>query len=100
MSPRVWNKRKGADSPPSGAVLVDRTTRFGNPFRLPKDARSWPVERQRQHLADTFGVYLRQRPALVGAIRAELAGKHLVCWCSPLPCHADILLRVAAGGEP
>ena len=22
----------------------------------------------------------------------ELRGKDLVCWCAPLPCHADILL--------
>jgi hypothetical protein len=34
-------------------------------------------------------------------IRRELAGKDLACWC-PLDvgCHADVLLRVAAGGEP
>ena len=26
---------------------------------------------------------------------APLRGKDLVCWCSPLPCHADVLLRMA-----
>ncbi len=26
---------------------------------------------------------------------AELKGKDLVCWCSPLPCHADFLLEMA-----
>jgi len=25
----------------------------------------------------------------------ELKGKDLVCWCSPLPCHGDILLELA-----
>ena len=25
----------------------------------------------------------------------ELRGKDLVCWCAPLPCHADVLLRLA-----
>jgi hypothetical protein len=25
----------------------------------------------------------------------ELAGKDLVCWCSPLACHADILLTLS-----
>ena len=25
----------------------------------------------------------------------ELRGKDLVCWCAPLPCHADILLELA-----
>ena len=26
---------------------------------------------------------------------SELRGKDLVCWCAPLPCHADILLELA-----
>lgn len=35
----------------------------------------------------------------VDEIRAELAGRDLVCWC-PLdqPCHADVLLELANGG--
>lgn len=35
----------------------------------------------------------------VEEIRAELAGHDLACWC-PLyePCHADVLLEIAAGG--
>lgn len=34
------------------------------------------------------------------AIRAELAGRDLACWC-PLdqPCHADVLLELANGGD-
>lgn len=34
------------------------------------------------------------------ALRAELAGLDLACWC-PLdrPCHADVLLTLANGGE-
>jgi hypothetical protein len=40
-------------------------------------------------------------PYWVSDVRRELAGKNLVCWC-PIgsPCHADVLLRVANGGEP
>jgi hypothetical protein len=26
--------------------------------------------------------------------RHELAGRDLVCWCAPLPCHGDVLLRL------
>ncbi len=26
---------------------------------------------------------------------AELRGEDLVCWCAPLPCHADVLLELA-----
>lgn len=36
-------------------------------------------------------------PSLVD-IRAELGGRHLMCWCRLAdPCHADILLEIANG---
>lgn len=42
----------------------------------------------------------------VAEIRAELAGKNLMCWCpieeangNPVPCHADVLLRIADGKD-
>jgi hypothetical protein len=25
----------------------------------------------------------------------ELRGLDLICWCAPLPCHGDVLLRLA-----
>ncbi len=37
---------------------------------------------------------------LIEAARTELRGKRLGCWCAPLPCHGDVLSRVAEGGEP
>lgn len=38
------------------------------------------------------------RPPTVAQIRAELAGKDLVCWCPPThECHADVLLKLANG---
>lgn len=42
----------------------------------------------------------RREYITVDHVRRELAGKDLCCWC-PLsePCHADVLLRVAAGEE-
>ena len=36
----------------------------------------------------------------VDAIRAELAGKNLACWCKEGdPCHADVLLELANGAS-
>jgi hypothetical protein len=38
------------------------------------------------------------QPPTREAIRAELAGKNLACWCKPgEPCHADVLLALANG---
>lgn len=36
----------------------------------------------------------------VDDVRRELAGRDLACWCKlDQPCHADVLLAVANGGE-
>ncbi|GAA2048442.1 hypothetical protein GCM10009800_40770 [Nocardiopsis rhodophaea] len=102
---RTWR----ADHP--DAVVVSRPTKWGNPFRIEDcGSREASVHQFRRHLQE------RRNPPpgwvdSVGypsdeEIRAELAGHDLACWC-PLPqkgepdlCHAAILLRVAAGGDP
>jgi len=40
-------------------------------------------------------------PPIEDVIRERLVGHDLVCWC-PLdsPCHADVLLALANGGQP
>ena len=97
MTPRVWNLRRGKAGIPKGAVYVGRPSPFGNPYAIdPKR----PREEQEANVLGAFRDLLRADPALVERIRRDLVGKDLVCWCAPLPCHADILLRVAAGGEP
>ena len=35
--------------------------------------------------------WIAQQPALLAAL-GELRGKHLVCWCAPERCHAELLL--------
>ncbi len=61
--------------------------------------------------ADAVGLFrahlLRYPALLIPPIRQHLHGRDLACWCpltdaygNPVPCHADVLLRVAAGEEP
>jgi len=107
---------------PRNAMKVDRTTRFGNPF----DVREYGIELALRLFEDTArGAWLpanvtdvdvptremlheahhrwikRLGGNPVEAIRAELRGKHLACWCAPPArghddrCHAAILLRIA-----
>ena len=88
---RVQLRRTQGWRLPDGAVNVAYPTRWANPYR-PADrsleANAVAVEQYRD--------YLTSRPDLLAAARAELAGKDLACWCDPdLPCHADVLLRVA-----
>ncbi|MBA4766106.1 MAG: DUF4326 domain-containing protein [Porphyrobacter sp.] len=91
------SRRRGWRMPPN-TVKVDRTTRWGNPYA----GGSHLTPEQRAYVTGLFNEYL-QRPDQadeVAAIRDQLRGKNLACWC-PLdgPCHADVLLNIANGEE-
>jgi Domain of unknown function (DUF4326) len=85
--PRVFNKLR--PHPPS-AVLVDRSTVFGNPFKIGRDGN-------RQDVIDKYErwIWMPQRVRLRQRMMRELRGKDLLCWCAPEECHADIILKIA-----
>lgn len=80
---RVLNK--ATDALPEDAVYVGRPTKWGNPYTIGKDGT-------RKEVIEKYRRYLRNSPHLLESLD-ELSGKNLVCWCSPLPCHADILIQ-------
>ena len=75
---------------------------------LADDFRQWitmPTRTDPRSAEESFngctgylGVPYAGRPS-IAEIREALDGKDLACWC-PLdqPCHADVLLSIAAGG--
>lgn len=96
VEPRVLNKRR--DGIPPGAVYVGRPTKWGNPYAIGCHVEGQGRRRMtREDVMVLYAHWLRRQPALMFAARHELRGKDLVCWCAPLPCHADILLEVANG---
>lgn len=72
-------------------VYVGRPGPWGNPFRIGRDGDRAEVIRKYER-------WIRARPELVARARRELRGKVLGCFCAPLPCHGDVLLRIA--GRP
>jgi hypothetical protein len=82
---------------PEGAISVARPTRWGNLFRVGPDAA--PHAAVAAHKAWLFDPTRTVGPTLA-AIRCELSGRDLACWC-PLDqlCHADVLLEIA-NSEP
>lgn len=68
-------------------VYVGRPTKWGNPFVIGRDGT-------REEVIAKYEDYLRNRLDLWMAL-PDLRGKVLACWCAPLPCHADVLLRLA-----
>ncbi len=73
-------------------VLIDRRTKWGNPFRLGADGdRDQVIARYR---ADLWRRIRAGEIALEDL--AELDGCWLACHCDPLPCHGHVLARAAA----
>lgn len=105
MTPRrVQQRRLRGWRKPSGAVSVARGTRWGNPFHVTGKCKCGPNPAV-IHAANNaeavmlFRGYLVRHHGLVDAIRHELRGKSLMCWCKPdEPCHADVLLFIANQG--
>lgn len=99
---------------PAGAVKVDRSTKWGNPFTVAQ-CREAGYRGSDEQLAarcvEAFRVWLgpmwrcnwdgAESEAARGKILDnihELRGRDLACWCPPgLPCHADVLLEIANG---
>ena len=88
--PQVLNKKKDKLSP--GAVYIGRPSKWGNPFIVGKHGTR---EQVIQKYASHIGTMVSE--GLIDI--SELRGKGLVCWCSPLPCHGDILLKLANKGD-
>ena len=88
-NPKVLNKRSLTANPPN-SVYVGRPSPFGNPFPVSKGGRDFAIAE--------FRTVVENDIKFRALIRKELKGKDLICWCAPLPCHADILLEVANKG--
>lgn len=80
-------------------VLIDRTTKWGNPFTHVRNrlTRASFLVATREEAISAYERWLLTQPHLVAAL-PELADKILGCWCRPLACHGDVLIRLANQG--
>ncbi len=87
-----------------GAVKVDRSTMFGNPFVVTHDGITGEVAvaRYRSLLAgeepaetNSHPQDVKHRKEYVWHNIGRLRGKNLACWCDGPWCHADVLLEIA-----
>ncbi|GLZ51074.1 DUF4326 domain-containing protein [Actinomycetospora sp. NBRC 106378] len=100
---RIQLRRAKGWRKPEEAVTVARPSSWGNPFRLGEtvEVGGERVTLDRDLMIALYRRWLVERPELVEKARTELAGHDLACWCAPdEACHADVLLRIAAGGDP
>lgn len=67
-------------------VLIDRTTKWGNPFRI-GDGMT------REKSLFMYRHWICSKAALLADLH-EIRGKILGCWCKPEDCHGDILAEL------
>lgn len=92
--PRVLNRK--FDYVPEDSVYVGRPSKWGNPFCHLEGKGKFFVLTREEAIAKHREWFLSQ-PSLIEAAQKELRGRDLVCWCSPLECHAEVLLEIANG---
>ena len=105
MPRRVQLRRARGWRMPANTLKVDRTTRFGNPFKPEKCGsqanaiachRAWLLGDAARLAALGGRAPGAAKPPTLAEIRRELRGRNLACWCRPgTPCHADTLLELA-----
>jgi len=85
---KVLNKYKDGFQPNS--VYIGRPSKWGNPFTIGRDGT-------REEVIEKYREWLKTQPQLIEAAKRELAGKDLVCFCAPKPCHGDVLVEIVEG---
>jgi hypothetical protein len=92
------------------AKAVTRGTRYGNPYKIGavyRDAfTGGPFIVDEQNCLELYRLYVNGWLAADANWLEPLRGHNLACWCpltdkdgKPVPCHADILLKILSERE-
>ncbi len=109
MARRVQLSRRKGWRMPENTVKVDRTTKWGNPFKVGEDGTAAECVELYRVLLEGFNCLTTKASmelqtktrAVVNAYLNELEGKDLACWCrAGQACHADVLLELANDPQP
>ena len=84
-TPRVLNKRTDRATPSS--VYCGRPSIWGNTFVIGRDG-------SRAAVIAKYETWLMTQPQLMAQL-PHVKGRDLMCWCAPLGCHCDVLLRLS-----
>jgi len=87
MTTRVVNMRKEKYD-----IYIGRPSKWGNPFIIGKDGT-------REQVIEKYKDYVLNSPDLLKHL-PELKGKTLGCFCKPLACHGDVLVKLLEDNVP
>ena len=69
-----------------GDIYIGRPSIWGNPFHIPRDGT-------REEVIEKYREWIKEQPHILMHLHS-LVGKSLGCYCSPLPCHGDVLIEL------
>jgi len=93
MPERIQLQRTKGWRMPADTVKVDRSTVWGNPYRVGDVVAGLGTV---YGAADAVSFFRRYCLPPAGRSYEELRGKNLACWCRlGTPCHSDVLLELA-----
>lgn len=67
-------------------IYIGRPSKWGNPFSIGKDG-------SREEVIQKYEYYIRNNKKLLSEIE-DLRDKTLGCYCKPLACHGDVLIKI------
>jgi hypothetical protein len=87
----VENKRNYSGQ----GVYIGRPSVLGNPFSVQQYGREQCIEKYRAWLKSEYAKHGKVYAEIQRLVEiAEQGDLVLVCWCSPEPCHGEVLKRV------
>ena len=73
----------------SKVIPIDRRSIFGNPFKIDE-------YNTREDVVSAYEEWFYEQITHSSKFQDEvdkLKGKTLGCWCTPLPCHGDVIIK-------
>lgn len=68
-------------------IYIGRPSPLGNPYIIGKDGN-------REEVIRKYERFVRNNPKLLEVIKSLPANAVLGCFCKPLPCHGDIIVKI------
>lgn len=87
-----------SDVDETGVTMIDRRTRFGNPFVTRDAGGKYSREESVERYIEWFDERIEENTLFRRRVR-ELAGETLGCHCMPKLCHGHVILYYLATGS-
>lgn len=90
---KVYNKHHG--DAPSGAIFIGRGSPYGNNYSHMKGTLAQHKVATREDAIRRYEEEKSNDPEFLAMVKRELRDKDLLCFCKPLACHGDFLIKIA-----